>query len=152
MIFTQNCKVNVPVGGTGVVASGDDVAETVPVYPLTYGPPVAAIGPVTVGTPQPVSSLVFGGTTSEMLMLVIFDPAVLVPTIKYAIHLPGIVFALAAIAILLQGAFGALPDSVVVGVVVQEPVPAGNCWYLSSFKPSVNVVVSLADAVLPPAL
>ena len=152
LIFTQNCKVKVPVGGTGVVASGDDAAETAPVNPFTYGPPVTAIGPVMVGTPQPVSSLVFGGTTSEMLMLVIFDPAVLVPTIKYAIHLPGIVFALAAIAILLQGAFGVLPVSVVVGVVVQEPLPAGNCWYLSSFKPSVNVVVSLADAVLPPAL
>ena len=35
LIFTQNCKVKVPVGGTGVVASGDDAAETVPVNPLT---------------------------------------------------------------------------------------------------------------------
>ena len=82
LIFTQNCNVNVPFGGTGVVANGDDAAAIVPVNPVAYGPPVIAIGPVTVGAPQPVANVVFGGTTSETLMLVIFAALVLVPTIR----------------------------------------------------------------------
>lgn len=127
LIFTQNCSVKVPVGSTGVVARGEDAAETVPVNPLTYGPPVMAIGPVTVGAPHPVSSLVFGGTISETLILVMFDPDVFAPTIRYAMHLPGIVFTLAPMAMLLHGALGALPVSVVAGVITQEPVPPGNC-------------------------
>ena len=140
LIFTQNCNVNVPVGRTGVAAVGDDAAAIVPVNPVVYGPPVIAMGPVTAGAPQPVANVVFGGTTSETLMLVIFAALVLVPTIKYAIHLPGTVFTLATIAMLLHGAFGVLPVSVVAGVVTQDPVPLGNCWYLSSFKPSDRVV------------
>ena len=126
LIFTQNCKVNVFVGGSGVLASGDDCADIVPVNPIAYAP-TNAIGPVTAGAPQPVSSLVFGGTTSVTFIAVMFAAVVFVPTTRYAMHFPGVVLALAAIAILLHGAFGTLPVNVVAGVVAHDPVPAGLC-------------------------
>lgn len=127
LIFTQNCKVIVPVGGSGVTGVGDETAETMPVNPFAYGPPVNAIGPVTVGTPQPPANVVLAGTTSARLMFVILAADVLVPMIRYAIHLPGIVLTLAETAALLQGALGVLPARVVVGIVTQEPVPPGDC-------------------------
>ena len=109
------------------MAVGDDAADTAPVNPFAYGPPVSAIGPVAAGAPQPVANVVLAGTTSVILMFVIFMAAVLVPTIRYAIHLPGIVLTLAATAALLHGALGVLPVRAVSGVVTQEPVPPGNC-------------------------
>ena len=65
-----------------MLASGEDVAAITPENPVAYGPPDNATGPVTVGKPQPASSLVFGGVTSDIAIFVMLEVELFVPTIR----------------------------------------------------------------------
>jgi len=82
LIFTQNCSVNRPAWGKGVLASGADVADITPENPVAYGPPDNPTGPVTVGKPQPASNLVFGGVTSDIAIFVMLEVELFVPMIR----------------------------------------------------------------------